>query len=792
MSRQARAEVAGPAQRAVGAKGVGARAQGLAADGVGGPAQGLTADGVGGPAQGLGAEAAGGRVQGLTAEAGGGPAQGLGAEAAGGRVQGLTAEAGGGSAQGLAAEAAGGRVQRLAGAVLHGGGLLLAAPLWVWWALDGGGYLSPAWITGLVVLALATSVTLLLVPGAGASHGWGAVAAGALFAYAAISALSMLVASDRGQAWLWSERALLYALAFALPLLWPPSLRAVKAGLVLWIAAALAALGVGLLRARHGVLVDGRLSDPTTYPNATAALLLMGAMPGVMLAALPRSTIAQRALGLAAAGALAGGAVLTQSRGILIVGALAGVGAVLVTPARLRLAAAGACVLAALAWQRHALLDLHQLAAGGDPAGGVARAIVAVGAIAATLAVAGAAWALVERRVTVPTPTPGWRRGMRRAGSLAAVAAAVAVALLVTDGRPMSWADAHLRDFKTPDYQRVETSDSRFSGGLGSNRYDYWRVAVGASLREPLRGSGAGSFVQTYFAQRRTLRAPVYAHQLWLGTAAELGLPGLAALLAFVVAFAVALRSRLRGLASADAALLLAAAAPLAVLLMHSSADWSFSFPGLAVPALGLAGAAIAAPGAPARQARHVGLAGAAARRARHLRLPQAAIAAPGAAPRRLLRSRGARVAAAVLVAALAATAVPLAVAEQLVQRAEAREASDPAAARADLRRAQRWAPLSGRPPLVLGLLELRRRDTSAARRAFAEAHARDRAAWFPLLELALLTPSDQRAQALRLAQRAAAANPRDRLIAAVLRALSHNRSVSARGIALQALGTPG
>ena len=456
----------------------------------------------------------------------------------GGRAQGLGAEAAGERAHGRAAKAAGGRAQRLAGAVLHGGGLLLAAPLWLWWALDHGGYLSPAWITGLVVLALATSVALLLVPGARAPQRWAAVAAGALFAYAAISALSMLVASDRGQAWLWSERALLYALAFALPVLWPPSLRAVKAGLVLWIAAALAALAVGLLRARHGVLVDGRLSEPTTYPNATAALLLMAAVPGVMLAALPRSTIAQRALGLAAAGALASGAVLTQSRGILIVGALAGVGAVLLTPARLRLAAAGACVLAALAWQRHALLDLHQLAAGGDPAGGAERAIVAIGAIAAALAVVGAAWALAERRVTVPAPTPAQRRRMRRAGSLAAVAAAVAVALLVTDGRPAAWAGAHLRDFKTPDYQRVETSDSRFTGGLGSNRYDYWRVAVGATLREPLRGSGAGSFVQTYFAQRRTLRAPVYAHQLWLGTAAELGLPGLAALLAFVAAFA--------------------------------------------------------------------------------------------------------------------------------------------------------------------------------------------------------------------------------------------------------------
>ncbi len=663
--------------------------------------------------------------------------------------------------------------RRLAAAVSHGGGLLLATPLWAWWALDRGGYPSPVWITGLVALALATAVALLLVPGP-ALRGPAGVAAAALGAYAALSALSMLVASDRGQAWLWSERALLYALAFALPLLWPPSLRAVKAGVVLWIAVVLAALALGLLRARHGVLVDGRLSDPTTYPNATAVLLLMGALPAVMLAALPRASMWQRGLGLAAAGALAAGAVLTQSRGILIIAAVVGIGAVLVCPARLRLAAAGACVLMVLAWQRRALLDLHALAEGGAATAAVGQAVAAIGAIAAVLAVAGAGWALAERRIRVAPPSPRQRDRMRRASYAAVLVGTVAVTLAVSGGRPAAWAGAQLRDFKTPDYHRVESGDSRFQGGLGSNRYDYWRVAVVATARAPLRGTGAGSFVQTYFAERRTLRAPLYAHQLWLGAAAELGLPGLGALLVFVVAFAIALRRRLLGREIADAGLLLAAAAPLAALLLHASGDWSFAFPGLAVPALGLAGAAIATPGGPAATAAP----GA-----------PAATTAPGGPAR---RTRHLRVAAAVIVLASAAAAVPLAVAEQLVQRAEAREASHPAQARADLHRAQRWAPLSGRPPLVLALLELRARDHAAARRAFADAHARDRRAWFPLLQLAILTPRDQRAQALALVRTAAAVNPRDPLIAETRRVLSRGHDVSASEIARAALDTPG
>ncbi len=679
--------------------------------------------------------------------------------------------------------------RRLAAAVLDGGGLLIAAPLWLWWAVDRGGYPSPLWIGGLVVLALAMAVALVAGPPA-PLRGARAVAVCALAALAAISALSILVASDRGLAWLWSERALLYALAFALPVLWPPSLRALRTGLVLWVAAALAALAVGVAQARHGVLVDGRLTDPTAYPNATAALLLMGAAPAAMLACVPGCGLVARVLGLAAAGTLAAGALLTQSRGILIVAAVVAAGAILVHPSRLRLAAGGACVLAAVAWQRHALLDLRHLAAVGAPAEGVTGAVAGILAIASVLAVAGLAWWLVEQRFSLPAPSPLVRRGLRRACSAAAVAATIAVALTVSNGRPTAWASERLQDFKTPDYQSVESGSSRFGAGLGSNRFDYWRVALNSGARHPLLGSGAGSFAETYFAERRTRRAPAYAHQLWLGTAAELGLLGLAALLVFAVALARAALRRCRALDGAEAGLLLAALAPLAVLLVHSSGDWTFAFPGLAVPALGLAGGAIAArPGERGER----GDRGAGAGRLR-TRGPRRDC---GAGAGRL-RARGprragrVRIAAAALVLVLAAIAVPLAVGEQFVQRAGARAATDPAAARADLRSATSWAPWSARPALALALLELRAHRNGAAQRAFAMAHERDPGAWFVLLELAVLAPASQRERARALARRAAAANPGDPLIAAVRRDLARGRPVSALAVAHRALDTPG
>jgi len=647
---------------------------------------------------------------------------------------------------------------RLAAAVREGGGLLVAAPLWLWWSVDRGGYLSPLWVSGLLALALATAIALVVGPRP-PLRGAQAVAVGALAAYAAISALSILVASDRGLAWLSSERALLYALAFALPTLWPPSLRAVRAGVAVWVGATLAALVVALTQARAGVAIDGRLTDPTSYPNATGALLLMGALPAVMLACLPGCPAWQRSLGLAAAGALAAGALLTQSRGILIVGAVAAAGAVLAGPARLRLAAGGVCVLVALAWQHDALLDLRREVVAGHPADGVAHAAVAIAVIAVVLAGVGLAWSALERRgvgVGVVRLSPRLRRRLRLAGVAVAAAAAVGLALGVSGGRPAAWAHERLQDLRTPDYHRVEMGSSRFGGGLGSNRFDYWRVAVAGAAAHPLRGTGAGSFAESYLVERRTASAPAYAHQVWLGAAAELGLGGLAALLTFVVALAVALLRSVRGRSRAEAGLLAAAVAPLAVLLTHASADWTFAFPGLAVPALGLAGGAVAA------------------RRA-------------------VEPSRGdlrRRLPAAVVALALAASAVPLAIAEQFVQRAEL--TTNPASARADLRRAMRWAPLSGRPPLVLALLELEQQRPVAARRAFLAAHERDPDAWFPLLELAVLTPSSRQARALGLARRSAARNPRDPLVAEVRRALARGERPSPRDVARRALEGPG
>src|SRR5207253_852652 len=80
---------------------------------------------------------------------------------------------------------------------------------------------------------------------------------------------------------------------------------------------------------------------------------------------------------------------------------------------------------------------------------------------------------------------------------------------------------------------------TRFTGDLGSYRVDYWRVALRVGAQRPVTGVGAGNFGAAYLARRHTPQAPLYAHSGWLESFATLGVPGLAAMLAFALAVAL-------------------------------------------------------------------------------------------------------------------------------------------------------------------------------------------------------------------------------------------------------------
>ena len=73
---------------------------------------------------------------------------------------------------------------------------------------------------------------------------------------------------------------------------------------------------------------------------------------------------------------------------------------------------------------------------------------------------------------------------------------------------------------------------------MGSNRYDYWEVALGQFAADPLRGDGSGSFEVEWRREREIDEAVGDAHSLPLETAAELGPIGLALLAGLVGAVA--------------------------------------------------------------------------------------------------------------------------------------------------------------------------------------------------------------------------------------------------------------
>ena len=125
---------------------------------------------------------------------------------------------------------------------------------------------------------------------------------------------------------------------------------------------------------------------------------------------------------------------------------------------------------------------------------------------------------------------------------------------------------------------------------LDSNRYAYWRVALDTFTERPLQGIGSGAFVVEWLQQRDVDDPTREPHSLYLGTLAELGLVGFAALLAFLGGVAAAARELWRRNPEL-------AAGPVSALVLwaaHAGIDWDWEMPALSLVALALAGALVA------------------------------------------------------------------------------------------------------------------------------------------------------------------------------------------------------
>jgi O-antigen ligase len=497
--------------------------------------------------------------------------------------------------------------------------------------------------------------------------------------------------------------------------------------------------------------------------NANVALWFSALWPCVALAARRELAPALRGLLVAASVVLCGLAVLGQSRGWLFIAPVAALVFVALVPQRVRTVLTLALVLAATAAVTGTLLKVYRAADGRAFTDSVSSAATAIIVAALVAGVVGALAAVADRRVR-----PSAERSRRAGWALAAIAVVVAVGglgvFVAAKGSPFTAAANAWHEFKTE--PSPFGGQSRFTGSLGTHRYDFWRVAWDRFQARPLTGIGSDNFQEDYLAARRSDNAPKYPHSFQLRALSQTGLIGSALLALGVVAGLVAGVRAIRrrsGLGSVAAA---AATASFAYWLLHGTIDWFWEFPALGAPAFALLG--LAAGLLP-----------------RELRPPQ----------RPARRRYPALVPAAVLVVALV-MAISLGgpwLAELEEKKAVSTWRSDPAAAFDQLESAASLNPLSPTPRLFAGSIALRLGRPATAASYFRQAIDRDPRDAYAHLELgALLAQAGKRPEAIAILERARRLDPRDDLTLGVLQKVrrrqpvdiaSVNRKLAARSV---------
>lgn len=637
-------------------------------------------------------------------------------------------------------------------------GALALVPL-VILSSKSGGYFPRDWYPAALFLVALLFVGLLALPAGGRPQAPVLVAAGALLAHAGWTYLAIGWADQRAEAWDGANRTALYAALFALFALWRIRGR-VAAALIGVLALGVAAIGlwelVEVAREPSPVehFMDGRLSTPVGYVNGNVGLWSAAFWPCVVLASRREVQPLLRAL-FAAAGVLLGGlALMGQSRGWLFALPVVTIVFLAVTPRRVRTSVTLAVVLAGVAATIPAVLDIYDengppLAEAADSA---IRALLVATAVTPVVFLLGA---LADRRVRAP------RRVERGAGlALAALAAGAlmlgAIVYASERGNPATDVADAWDEFKT---KPTPAGGSTRLGALGSNRYDFWRVAWNQFEGAPLAGVGADNFQQDYLADARSGEQPRYPHSVELRTLAQTGLVGTAllsvALAAALLAAWRALRLR-RGPAQAAAA---GGVATFTYWIVHGSVDWFWEIPALGGAAFALLGLA----------------AGLAPRRA-ELRPARRSRPLAAGAPAFTLAVAGAL--------ALAISFAGPWLADRYVDQSLGLWRRDPDLALERLDRARALNPLSATPDVAAGSIALQLDRFGEAEARFRSAVERNGGDSHSHLRLgAILVNDGRRAEGLAHLRRAQLLDRRDEIIRRTLARARRGRAIDIRAM---------
>jgi tetratricopeptide (TPR) repeat protein len=665
---------------------------------------------------------------------------------------------------------------------------LAALALFVVWDTSQAGYPLTHWAPGALIVLALLGIALAIVPVRVAElPSTVRIALAALAAYTALSYLSILWAAVPGEAWEGANRTLLYLLVFALFACWRQGATSAALLLCAW---TLALIALALFTALHldaathaslqTLIPGGRLLYPSGYPNANAAQWLMAFWPALLLARSPRLPWGLRGLLAGGAVLLAEVALLSQSRGSLYATPVMLVLVFALLPGRARTFALLIPVTAGIGAAAPAVLDVgNSLTGGAVTTAAMHTAAVAMLAAAGVTGLVVALGALAESRATLSERAVGRMRAGVRAVAAVTLVAIVAGGLAAA-GNPIARVESGWRTFKGG-YAADATSGSRLVSGLGSNRYDFYRVALDEFLAHPLLGIGADNFQQQYLAHGRSEETPRYPHSIELRTLAQTGLLG--TLLA-LVGLGAALLAGARAVRSPDPLIRAVAGAALAGFaywVVHGSFDWFWEFAGLGAPAFALLGLACALEPRRARDA------DAPVARERHAVADPAAAGEPAArtAPRASPARRRLALACGSLLALAAAVSLLAPWLSQLEVQSAARVwtgARQTAYAR--LRAAARLNPLSDEAELVAGSVALRYGELTRADREFAMALSRSPGDAYATLERgAIASARGERTAALALLERAVQLDPREPLAREALSIARAGRRVNIQGL---------
>jgi O-antigen ligase len=664
----------------------------------------------------------------------------------------------------------------------------VAIGLFVIGATDQAGYplthWAPAAITILALLAIAVAVLGVRLASISLPV---KIALACLAAYTALSFLSITWADDRGVAWEGANRTLLYLLVFALFACWRQRGATAAVLLSVW---TLSIVGLALFVLLHigglsaaglrADLPEGRLTFPSGYANANAALWLMAFWPALLLARSARLPSALR-------GVLAGGAVLlalvallSQSRGSLYATPVMLVLVLVLLPGRVRTFVLGLPVAAGIALAARAVLHVgDDLTRGGGVDPGTlhsARNDVLLAAVVVGLIVGVAA--ALERRSQIGESARGRLHRLLAGAAVLALIAGVAGGL-VAAGNPIKRVEHAWNSFKGG-YAQGEPHGSRLASGLGSNRYDFYRVALDEFVAHPVLGIGADNFQQQYLARGHSDETPHFPHSVELRTLAQTGIVGallaLVGLAAALLAVARALSRRARAADPLAAAVAAAALAAFGYWIVHGSFDWFWEFAGLGAPAFALLGLACSLTPAPAAAL----LADAEPEPEREPRG-----AGRGQPPRARPYARSPRPALLIGVGAVVlALAAVFSLGAPWLSQLQLQEAAKiwpgaPRKAYARLERAASLNPLNDEPYVLAGTIALRFGDLARADHDFALALKRTPADAYATLERGAIASSrGDRQMALTLLARTVSLTPREPLAHEVLAIVRSGRRV--------------